>query len=440
MAWDKDEPRTITLARLKVAAPELVCAEFQAYNQHYHGDKLIGLGEPFEELESALRARNHPLIDLALAHYGASDAVVGALYNKAHAGTGDAQQDKGVRIAVLSNRILPRMLFGDEPCIPKEELRHLAQSGDTEELQVMLRNPSSGGLLRDLYQHKPPFDDLPMDRLQVLVNASIPNARVNIDESNEDGPDMLRWDIQEGIWHMLATAPLEKKWMWTLDFLLFQLNPAHVYAPDRDVQEVLARWATLVVKKTFGNQDEDEKGFHTNAGLTAVDEFRCLIAALYGQVWKDGKSHIVGSKDDQDIALRCAYYGNASMKPEEMQACQDRDGDAFVYATLCNDSLFHDRKCRALLEGMISGQLRYRYAARCEQIAKRWKSFDSRPVSESGATVLDDIIEEQPPSAETQALSRLETKVTELANKLNGAKSTAVWIVIGIVALLIWKQ
>lgn len=439
MAWDKDEPRAITLARLKVAAPEVVCAELQAYHEHYHGGKLKSFGKAFEELELALQARNHPLIDLALARYGASKAVIGELYDKALTGTGDAQQDKGVRISVLANRILPRVLFIYESHFPKEEICRLAQSGDEEELQVLLQNPCSGGLLRDLYQQKPPFDDLPSDRLCDLVHVSIPNARVNIDEGNEHGPDLLLWDIHKGIWHMLATGPVEAKWMWTLDYLLFQLDPDLVHAPDRDVLGVLARWGALKVKNTFGNQDEDEEGFHTAAGLTSVDEFRCLIAALYGRVLKDGEFQVVGSKGDQDIALRCAYYGNASMKPEEMQACKDRDGDAFVYAALCNDSLFHDRKCRALLEDMISGQLRYRYAARCEQIAKRWKHFDPKPISESGAAVLDDIIEEQSPSGEAQAVSRLDVKVAELASKFDGVKSRAGWIMVGIIALLIWN-
>ena len=96
MACDKDEPRAITLARLKVSAPELVCDELKAYNEQYHGEELIGHGGGFEELELALQARNHPLIDLALARYGVIDAVVGALYTKALAGTGDALSFRGL--------------------------------------------------------------------------------------------------------------------------------------------------------------------------------------------------------------------------------------------------------------------------------------------------------------------------------------------------------
>jgi hypothetical protein len=61
------------------------------------------------------------------------------------------------------------------------------------------------------------------------------------------------------------------------------------------------------------------------------DEFRCLIAALYGKEAGYARNKTVVL--DTDVALRCAFYGSAELTSKEMHKGRERDGAAFVFAT-----------------------------------------------------------------------------------------------------------
>ena len=67
-----------------------------------------------EQLEKSLLERGDPLIDLGLACYGSNEEIVGALYKKGLAPADtplDARYRKGLRIACLSNQVLPSRVF-----------------------------------------------------------------------------------------------------------------------------------------------------------------------------------------------------------------------------------------------------------------------------------------------------------------------------------------
>ena len=185
MAWDNEAHPAITLARLKVMPPQAVYAELRDYGDYMRSDVLSW---PDAALEDALLARDEPLINIGLAKYGGSDAVANTLYQRALAGSSDPHYDKGLRLACLSNQVDSRALLKE--CFGKvnlAELRRLAHDGDWDDISVLLRNPSARGALDLLYNRRPPFADIPDDRLCDLVRASIHNPRLNFDESNEHG-------------------------------------------------------------------------------------------------------------------------------------------------------------------------------------------------------------------------------------------------------------
>lgn len=439
MIWDQETHRAITLARLKVAMPETVYAELRAYGEHVA--KRI-LGSPDEELEAALLARDDPMINLGLAQFGANEITVSFLYRRSFSSqVDDPKYGKGLRLACLANRTISRTLFGAffgrDSAIDAAELRRLAEEGDEDEISVIFANPSAGGVIQTLYNCKAPFDDITDERRCSLVYASIKNPRINIDEGNEHGPDMLSWDIQKGILSMLQSAPVESRWLQALHSLLSALDPHIARTLDSDLQEILKRWSTLSLKKTFGDQTEDAEGWTTS--LSLVDEFRCLIAALYGKRFAKNKFEVLGGPDDPEIVQRCAFYGNGTMTVVQMRAGYQLDGDIFVFAALLNENLYFKIECRAELEDQISGDLRHAYARRCEQIQKRRPAFDKRPVSESGATVLEDVIE-QAVSAEATALSRIEAQLEALKSRISDASRASTWGFLIVLGLLIYVR
>jgi hypothetical protein len=171
------------------------------------------------------------------------------------------------------------------------------------------------------------------------------------------------------------------------------------------------------------------------------DEFRCLIAALYGKTYANNKTVVLGTATAPDIALRCAFYGNAQLTSKEMHKGRERDGAAFGFAVLFNDHVYLKPELRKLLEEeVLTGDFRERYLRQCEQLHKRWPNFDPRPMTGwlaiEGATE----IEQTPLSKLTAWASASDTKMAELAKQIQYAMTLMVWGFFILAALvLFWK-
>jgi hypothetical protein len=100
----------------------------------------------------------------------------------------------------------------------------------------------------------------------------------------------------------------------------------------------------------MGEARRQDGGILHFTSLSLKDEFRCLIAALYGTTFSNNKSAVQGSPSAKDVAMRCAYYGNARLSGKEMKAGYKRDLGVYVFATMYNRDLFFDSKLRKLFE------------------------------------------------------------------------------------------
>lgn len=429
LIWEDrlDVARVNTEARIReahliVARPEQVLAELEKYSVEMK-DRVFG-GD--ENLERSLLARNEPLIDLGLARYGRAKDVLATLYRKSRARPTDPLQERyllGLRIACLSNEVgryvlsqFPEDLFG------KEEFARLITEGDYQDLSVLLANRNLGDkTLEALYKNEGLFASLPDERRLDLVSLSIDNPRL-IDSGGAS--DLEYTGIHKAIITMLASAPTTVHWFKTLRQLLYRLDPGNLCIPDKPITPILERWAQVPVSEKYTSKD-----VFTALSMKDRDEFRCLIAAMYGRHWwgKDGRSNILGSPDSPDVVLRCAYYGKAQLTEKEMQDGFARDEDVYLLAVLCNDYVYHKPALRKLLEDeQLCEDLRYEYQRRCAQIHKRWPSFDPRAVSD---WLLEDALLE---NKELTILMQLETTVSSI---INAVKSAQIWIFWGFVVL-----
>jgi hypothetical protein len=80
------------------------------------------------------------------------------------------------------------------------------------------------------------------------------------------------------------------------------LDFRHV-ADSQNLDGVLSHWAAMPDKTRDG---EPFEGYYTNVGLK--DEFRCLIAALYGR-----RLSKHGSANASDVTARCQFYGKGAL-------------------------------------------------------------------------------------------------------------------------------
>jgi hypothetical protein len=336
--WGEEQERLTQEARLSVASPEEVFRELKRIAQR---PRLELMGRD-EAIEALLVERSHPLINLGLACYGTSEEVFKALYKhglEKPADAADERYKRGLRIGCLSNRSVraahwvsdfPRKLIGPE------EIHRVLAVGDDAEAEALICNPSvSDELLEELYGHTGAFAALAEERWLKLISLSGKNERLVTNEDDDFMPDMGHRGVHRAIFGLLETAPVNIHWLRVLYGLLDQLDFRQVARPET-IKTVLSRWAQLDDK--FNGKPME--GYSTS--LSIKDEFRCLIAAPYGRTQ--------GSLWAADVAMRCAYYGNAELSTIKMRAGYNRDRGVYVFATMYNDNLFSNYRLRKLFE------------------------------------------------------------------------------------------
>jgi hypothetical protein len=263
----------------------------------------------------------------------------------------------------------PRGLIGPE------EIQRIVAAGDDAEAEALICNPSvSGRLLEELYKRTGAFATLDEERWGNLVYLSRKNERLVTNEDNDAGPDMGHYGIHHAIFHLLEIAPVEKRlWLHVLYGLLDQLDFQQVARPET-IKTALSRWAKL---------DDSYEGKPLEGYLTSLslkDEFRCLIAALYGCTWSNNTLAVQGSPSAKDVAMRCAYYGNAELSAREMKRGYKRDKGVYVFATMYNNNLFSNSKLRKLFEEeqvRWRGDLLRRYLKNFELVRKKRPYLES---------------------------------------------------------------
>lgn len=352
MSAETEQDQLIKRTRLYLAPPNVVYDELKQQGERTRAEWF---GYDDENIEPMLVDRNDPLINLGLAAFGANREVHSALYKHSHLpaeSEPDAIYKRGLRIGCLTNRTIAKAHFVmDFPAqlIGADEMTRLITSGDDDEIVALVRNSSvADRFLEALYMRSGPFAELDEKRWAKFVILSSKNDRLRTNEDDDSGPDMGHYSIHRAIFHLLQIAPLDFMWVRVLWNLLFNLNFRHVYHPE-SIDAVLSRWASMTDKARDGQ--EVVEGHFTNLSLR--DEFRCLIGALYGSGFKDGKSILHGSVKSPDIALRCAFYANAEITKMDMEAGYERDKSAYLLAALHNERVYGRREIRQYFEEQI---------------------------------------------------------------------------------------
>jgi hypothetical protein len=394
-SWGDEQDRLTRKARLLISSPEEVFRELRSYGQQIKADRR----SYDEQLEATLIDRSEPLIDLGLACYAANKDVVSKIYTRAAATTenlAEARQRKGLRIGCLSNQSVKAAQFSisfsfPESVIGAEETQRILAEGDWDEVEAMICNPSiNDELLEALYQRGEPagrlqpvrpdvaapsinFSKLPDDRWLNLVILSSKNERLKTEKDTFDSPDMGHFHIHEAIFQMLEIAPLTVRSLAHLYhfFLDVDFKALGASTANDKIDHVLARWHALDDRSGNG---EPHKGYYTP--LPFKDEFRCMIAAIYG-----GKFYIQGNFNAPDVVVRTAYYAKAVLSVEQMQEGHKRDGDVFTFAALFNSYVLEVPELRQKLEDVLSPHLSQKYRQNCEQLHKRLRWFDPQPLS-----------------------------------------------------------
>jgi hypothetical protein len=423
MPWSEEQARLMQEARLHIASPEAVYRELK----EIANKPRVQLFGRKDEIEATLIERNEPLINLGLACFGTNEEVYKALYKHSvepPRGATDAQYKRGLRIGCLSNKsVATAHLVSDFPreLIGENELNRILTAGDAAEVEALLCNPSvAENLLEELYTHTGAFAKIVEERWCRLVYLSRKNERIGTEEEYPDSPDTGHYAIHKAIFRLLEIAPLEMRWLRALYDLLGELNFMQTHTPQA-TEPVLTRWAQL--------DDKGSEGYFTS--LSLKDEFRCLVASLYGRTYSNGRSDVQGSPTAKDVAMRCAYYGKALLTERELKAGYKRDEEVFVFAAMNNNNVLSKSALRKLFEKMVGGDMTRRYLRNFELKKKEWPHIESYFPRE--------FREEIAPNKEDTRMENLTAAVTNIERRLNGfaeeLKAARYWLIIAAVAI-----
>jgi hypothetical protein len=213
--------------------------------------------------------------------------------------------------------------------------------------------------------------------------------------------------------------------------LLDQLDFQQVAHPET-IEPVLSRWAKLDDK--FDGKPSE--GYFTS--LSIKDEFRCLIAALYGTTWSNSRLTVQGSPSAKDVAMRCACYGNAQLSERQMKAGYHRDGGEYLFATIYNKNLFSNSKLRKLFEeeqlGWRDDHFLARYLKNFERARKERPYLESFLPNDAQTKATN-----KDPSAtnldEKAVVRAVETAANRIAARISHQISIAVLVIVGIYLL-----
>ncbi len=357
------ESHRLLEARLLISRPEDVFNELQKHGSQ--AESYWSLDALDQQLERSLLARNEPLIDLALARYATDGEIVGQLYEKACtiADTSNRAYAKGLRVACLSNHLVSVSDLASFPrdIIGAEATWKVLSDADDDEASALLQNPRiDSNLLKTLYTREEAFASLPEYRWGRLIAVSRSNPLFA--ESHQ---------LDEAIFRLLEIAPPNESWRAMLLPLLERLHPTFA-PPLNSLRHVLQRWSS-------DHTDEDVTKWQHY--LSRQEEFRCLIAALYG----GDKAILDAGRTSADVAIRCAFYGNAPLTLAEMKAVNavdfERDHVLFSYAVLFNNRVLRHPEKRDVLEKEypIDEDL---YHRRCEHLRlpplDQWREEERR--------------------------------------------------------------
>jgi hypothetical protein len=233
------------------------------------------------ELDKALLARNNPLINLAVAQTTQDTNVLRNLYDHAKTATpsdeGQAKYFYGLRVACLWNSAESRLEYERGPAnfVDSEELARIIRLGKEEETEALFLNPAITGLLKGLLTRTNQFADLEEQRWCRLLMIAAGNARLNIDTTNQFGPDLDAWHIQKSVATQARIVPVSKYGARALISVLERIHK-HISAESQSQHsEMLGRW------REWNYEPEKDREYGWSEDLKS--EVLALLGAIIGR-------------------------------------------------------------------------------------------------------------------------------------------------------------
>jgi hypothetical protein len=404
----------IQQAELTIMPPELV-AEFlklragQSWEAKCNDQNLY---DPVDEqAEQALRGRNDPLIDLALARYGRNINIVSELFHAANPGS-------AIRMACLSNQAIddtwnplflqfPLGLMNGEP----DQMAVWLQSASNNELHALFQNTSlSDTFLCDLLNRSGSWNLIDDDKLCGFVSMLRRNSRLRTPRQSSfiDGWTEHKYNsVFDAAWKLAETAPTTEEWANALGPLYEVILP--VTSTISDPLALADRWREAPSTVT------SEQG-HQADYLGQKERVRKGLARLALSKNRDLLPELLSSAD---IAFRASAYAFGDLNAAEIRAAYERDGPLACYEAIENTDLWRRRPTRWALHEISWGVTRNDKHSNFAAVNRfNWIMEDTRKRNPDWFADEEESEIAQHDDVETQALATKE-QLDLISNKIN---------------------
>ena len=291
------------------------------------------------------------------------------------------------------------------------EVRRILEEADFAEAETLIRNPNvTDTLLEQLYKREGPFAKIDDDRWCGLVSRSHLNERLNGEKEYDDSPDLGHYRIHKAILQLLETAPVSKHWVIALYYLIDSLDPAQCARIERSEQfaSILSRWKAVVIS---GYKDGEVQEGYFASTISLTDEFRCLIAALYGSGLK--QPEIKSASQSDDVAMRAVYYAHGRLTLDDLEAANDREFAVFAFAAMYNSCILFQGELRKRFEQLLFQVWNKRFSKQVEFARKHWPNHVDKYVPNDRDVKASQVDEGNP------RLDRIEAAVKVLNHRID---------------------
>jgi hypothetical protein len=332
------DPRTIVKeAELLASPPETVATFLRTHTEKKRaepGDLRVD-----EAMEDALRQRDEPVINLALAQFGRHQNVVHFLFEA-------DEPCSAIRLAALANTNMcrggtdlmsnfPEALIGGvtRGIDPDRVASWLCVAPDAELYALFLNPHLSNNFLVRLLKAKKPYDQIPDERLAHFVELLCENKRMGLPlwaiEGYENADlefEMIYNEVFNAAWALSERVPVNGSWVVALCNLYERLPYSHNIT---DPLAVAARWR---------DDPEDEARYQASypGFLSSFERVRRALARTALTKSPSDRALLKKLLSSQDRAFRAAAY-SVDLSKEEFEAASKIDG--VLFASLSYDNL-----------------------------------------------------------------------------------------------------
>ena len=329
---------TLREAKLLASSPETIAAYLEKRGRRLAADRFLDEGD--EELEKALLAVNHPLVDLSLARHCRFAETARLLFFREPASL-------ALKLAVLANRVVGGSAFSYflKDLFEQDEGKlssYLASASD-EELYALFENPKiNDSFLRDFLEGKACWRELSEARRMTALVALHRNERMKTpyDRSFMDGYAEYNYGaVFDAAWKLAERLPITPQWASVLHWLYVPLQPDAFSV--KEPLEVAARWFPQTPEQV--DQEEQRLSFSPYRGV------RRGLAKL-----ALSKSSTLAPKlfESDDVAFRCAAYAYADLSVEQISSAYERDGELAFEEMVHNQDLWKREATRIALHAV----------------------------------------------------------------------------------------